>query len=137
MKIKTLIDEYYRVHQWLTFSRHMEQSLEKVTIYPQIIYTYTQIFHTIESLPESVEEIKLSTFKTELELANKIKRHYQTRPNIRLLLIRVDYHNEHQHILSLKHVILNESVSESKKSIWIVFHLQRNLLNRTTNDVLN
>ncbi|CAF3907546.1 unnamed protein product, partial [Rotaria sp. Silwood2] len=132
-----LIDQYYHVHESISFAKLLEQSLENhVNMIPRIIYTYTQTFHTIDALPNVVEEIKLSTFKTELELTNKIKRHYQALTNIRLLLIRVDYHSAHQHILSLKHVLLNEHVHTSNQSVWLIFHLQRNLLNQITNDVL-
>ncbi|CAF4074192.1 unnamed protein product [Rotaria sordida] len=132
-----LIAQYYDIRQLISFTKLIQQSLENNTnIVPRIIYTYTQIFHTINGLPNTVEEIKLSTFKTELELTNKIKRHYQALTNIRLLLIRVDYHNEHQHILSLKHVLLNEHVNKSNRGVWLIFHLQRNLLNQITNDVL-
>ncbi|CAF3712950.1 unnamed protein product [Rotaria sp. Silwood1] len=132
-----LIDQYYDVHRSISFAKLIQQSLENDTnIVLRIIYTYTQIFHPIDKLPNNIEEIKLSTFKTELELTNKIKRHYQALTNIRLLLIRVDYHNEHQHILSLKHVLLNEHVNKSDRGVWLIFHLQRNLLNQITNDVL-
>ncbi|CAF1188642.1 unnamed protein product [Rotaria sp. Silwood1] len=133
---QTLIDQYYDIHRSITFSALVQQALESNNISPQIIYTYTQIFHQINTLPNGVEEIKLSAFKTELELKNKIKYHYQRSNTIRLLLIRVDYHNEHQHILSLKHVLLNESLSQSDRGVWLIFHLQRNLLNQTSNDIL-
>ncbi|CAF4667748.1 unnamed protein product, partial [Rotaria sp. Silwood2] len=132
-----LIDQYYDVHESISFAKLIEQSLENHTnLIPRIIYTYTQTFHMIDVLPNVVEEIKLSTFNTELELTNTIKRHYQALTNIRLLLIRVDYHSEHKHILSLKHVLLNEHVHTSNQSVWLIFHLQRNLLNQITNDVL-
>lgn len=131
-----LIDKYYNIHELASFSKLLAQALAERQIHPRIIYTYTQIFHPIETLSHGLEEIKLSAFKTELELTNKIKRHYQVATDVRLLLIRVDYHHEHQHILSLKHVVLNERVSESDRGVWLVFHLQRNLLNQTSNDVL-
>ncbi|CAF1179158.1 unnamed protein product [Rotaria sp. Silwood1] len=102
----------------------VQQALENDHISPQIIYTYIQIFYRIETLPNGVKEINLSTFKTELELKNKIKDHYQQSNTIRLLLIRVDYHKEHQHILSLKHVLLNESISKSNRDIWLILYLQ-------------
>ena len=134
---RKLIERYYDFHQSFSFAKLIEKSLgDNAHLPPRIIYTYTQIFHTIDQLPQTVEEMKLSAFKTELELTNKIKRHYQASTNIRLLLIRVDYHNEHQHILSLKHVLLNERVEKSDRGVWLVFHLQRNLLNQITNDVL-
>jgi hypothetical protein len=118
-----LIDQYYDLHQSITFAKLLNQSFKNLV--PRIIYTYTQIFHTIDVLPSTVEQIKLSAFKTELELTNKIKRHYQATTGIRLLLIRVDYHSEHEHILSLKHVLLNERIPNSDRDVWLVFHLQR------------
>ncbi|CAM2726708.1 unnamed protein product [Rotaria socialis] len=134
---QNIIDQYYDVHQSINFAKLIQQSLENETnIIPRVIYTYTQMFHTINKLPNNVEEIKLSAFKTELELTNRIKQHYQASTNIRLLLIRVDYHNEHQHILSLKHVLLNEHVNKNDRCVWLIFHLQRNLLNQINNDVL-
>ncbi len=133
---QTLIGHYYDVHLSITFVKLIQQSFQKLDFSPRIIYSYTQIFHTIDNLPNDVEEINLSAFKTELELTNKIKRHYQTSRNIRLLLIRVDYHVEYQHILSLKHVVLNEHVAANDRGVWLVFHLQRNLLNQITNDIL-
>ncbi|CAF3297892.1 unnamed protein product [Rotaria sp. Silwood2] len=133
---QNLIQKYYDIRQPLTFGKLIEQSLENVTPSLQIVYTYTQIYHTIDNLPNDVEEVKLSAFRTELELVRKVKRHYQALTNIRLLLIRVDYHGEHQHILSLKHVIQNECISSSDRTVWLIFHLQRNLVNQVTNDVL-
>ncbi|CAF1340047.1 unnamed protein product [Adineta steineri] len=132
-----LIKQYYDIHQSMNFRQLIEQSLESKTHgRPRLIYTYTQIFHQIKALPNTVEEINLSSFKTELELTNKVKRHYQASTDVRLLLIRVDYHIEHEHILSLKHILLNERISTSDRDVWLVFHLQRNLLNQITNDVL-
>ncbi|CAF2743269.1 unnamed protein product, partial [Rotaria sp. Silwood2] len=130
-----LINQYYDKHQSVTFKKLIEQSLEKNQIESKIIYTYTQIFHQINIIP-SVEEVKLGAFKTELEFTKKIKHHYQASTNIRLLLIRVDYHSEQQHILSLKHILLNQHVSKSNRGVWILFHLQRNLLNQVNNDIL-
>ena len=134
---KNLIDEYYDSRQSLTFPRLIEESLRnEKNILPRVIYTYTQIYDPMEKLPKSVEAMKLSAFKTELELTNRIKVHYQGSTKILLLLIQVDYHNEHEHILSLKHILLNEYVKESDRNIWVIFHLQRNLLNQINNDVL-
>ncbi|CAF3763739.1 unnamed protein product, partial [Rotaria sp. Silwood1] len=133
---QNLIEKYYDLRQSFTFSKLIKQCLENSTTSLQVIYTYTQIYHTIDHLPSNVEEVKLSAFRTELELVRKVKCHYQALTNIRLLLIRVDYHGEHQHILSLKHVIQNEYISSSNRSVWIIFHLQRNLLNQINNDVL-
>ncbi len=52
------------------------------------------------------------------------------------MLIRIDYHEEHEYILLLKHILLNEHISNSNRSVWLVFHLQRNLLNQVDNDVI-
>ncbi|CAF1490875.1 unnamed protein product, partial [Adineta ricciae] len=132
-----LIEQYYDTHQKISFTQLMgDFSTNSVNSSPRIIYTYTQIYHELHALPDYVEEVKLSTFKTELELAKQIKRHYQATSNIRLLLIRVDYHSEHKHILSLKHVLLNERTSTTNRGVWLIFHLQRNLLNQITNDVV-
>ncbi|CAF1035564.1 unnamed protein product [Rotaria sordida] len=133
---QNLIEKYYDLRQSLTFNKLIKQYLENSTTSLQVIYTYTQIYHTIDHLSSDVEEVKLSAFRTEFELVRKVKRHYQALTNIRLLLIRVDYHGEYQHILSLKHVIQNECVSSSNRNVWIIFHLQRNLLNQINNDVL-
>ncbi|UJR16715.1 hypothetical protein I4U23_003615, partial [Adineta vaga] len=133
-----LMKQYYELHRSMSLSNLIEQSFQnQVNLpLPRIIYTYTQIFHSIEVLPKNFEEIKLSAFKTELELTNKIKRHYQALTDIRFLLIRVDYHAEREHILTLKHVLLNERVLTGDRDVWLIFHLQRNLLNQVTNDVL-
>ncbi|CAF2215640.1 unnamed protein product, partial [Rotaria magnacalcarata] len=131
-----LIQQYYEMRQLITFGKLIQQSLENSDPSLRVIYTYTQIYHTIDNLPANIEEVKLSAFRTELELTRKIKRHYQASTNIRLLLVRVDYHDEHQHFLSLKHIIQNEYLQSSNQSVWLIFHLQRNLLNQITNDVL-
>ncbi|CAF4035636.1 unnamed protein product, partial [Rotaria sordida] len=116
----------------------------------QIIYTYTQIYDNInypKNININIDEVKLANFKTELELINKMKVHFQmnttidktTTTNIYLLLIRVDYYNDRDHILSLKHNIVNlynEFKNNQSKYIWIIFHLQRNVLNRMSNDIL-
>ncbi|CAF3368108.1 unnamed protein product [Rotaria socialis] len=133
---QNLIQQYYEMRQLITFGRFIKQSLENSDPSLRVIYTYTQIYHTIDNLPANIEEVKLSAFRTELELTRKIKRHYQASTNIRLLLVRVDYHDEHQHFLSLKHIIQNEYIQSSNQSVWLIFHLQRNLLNQITNDVL-
>ncbi|CAF4156939.1 unnamed protein product [Rotaria sp. Silwood2] len=118
-----------------------------------IIYTYTQIYDNInypKNIKINIDEVKLANFKTELELINKMKVHFQTSTtikktttnsatNIDLLLIRVDYYNDRDHILSLKHNIVNiynEFENNQLKHIWIIFHLQRNILTRISNDVL-
>ena len=131
-----LIDQYYDVHKSMTLENLVEESMENLKNFDlKIIYTCTQVFHEIKKLPENVETVKLSAYKTEIELKNRIKLHYRSSTNARLLLIRVDYHNEQKHILSLKHILLNEHVPNGDRSVWLLFHLQRNLLNQITNDV--
>ncbi|CAF4517450.1 unnamed protein product, partial [Rotaria socialis] len=134
---QALIDEYYEFHENVSFANLIEQALELEVINNQVIYTYTQLYHAIDSIKigDSIEEIKLSNFKTELEVTNKIKEHYRSK-TIRILLIRIDYHEEHEHILLLKHILLNEHISQSDCGVWLIFHLQRNLLNQIDNDVI-
>ena len=138
-KIHPLIERYYKVHDNLSFLSVLNQELAEVTLSNRVVYTYTQLYHKIDCIKNDrrTNEVKLSDFKTELELIKRIKKHYNANDQIvRLLLIRVDYHQEHQHILMLKHVLLNERPLSTNRGIWLIFHLQRNMLNKTTNDVL-
>lgn len=121
---QSLIDRYYDIHSSLTFSQLLQHDKNPI----RIIYTYTQLFDRLNDLPTDVIEINLSSFKTQRDLTDRIKEFAQHR----LLLIRVDYHAEQRHLLSLKYILLNEI----KSKIWLIFHLQRNLLNQTDNDVL-
>ncbi|CAF4590227.1 unnamed protein product, partial [Rotaria sp. Silwood2] len=134
---QSLIDQYYDFHENVSFADFIKQALKLKMVDNQVIYTYTQLYHTIDSIKngDSIEEIKLSNFKTELELTNKIKEHYRSK-KVRILLLRVDYHEEHEHILLLKHILLNEHIIESDRAVWLIFHLQRNLLNQIDNDVI-
>ncbi|CAF0809248.1 unnamed protein product [Rotaria sordida] len=131
-----LIDQYYDLHINLSFQTIIKRTLNEQILPNQIIYTYTQIYHIINYNSNEIEEVKLSIFKNELELTNKIKQHYQKKDNYRLLIIRVDYHQEHEHILLLKHILLNSKIQSTNRSVWLIFHLQRNMLNQTTNEVL-
>ncbi|CAF4547985.1 unnamed protein product, partial [Rotaria magnacalcarata] len=135
--LKALIDQYYYVHNQLSFLNIIDRALKETTIPNQVIYTYTQIYDKIEYLNHNslVIEIKIAGFKSEFELKIKIKEHCRSK-NSRLLLIRVDYHHEYKHLLFLKHVIQNESRESSDHGVWLVFHLQRNLMNKIENDVL-
>ncbi|CAF0876681.1 unnamed protein product [Rotaria sordida] len=134
-----LIEKYYVKHKSLLFSSLLKNNFEQTQILNKVIYTYTQIYHEIkyEKYKSEIDEIKLSTFKTEREFARRIKEHYKSpERKCRLLLIRVDYHEDHKHILSIKHILLNEHIKDSDRGVWLIFHLQRNMLNQTTNDVL-
>ncbi|CAF1519831.1 unnamed protein product [Adineta ricciae] len=136
-KFKTLIDQCYEIRNKLSFSNLIDQTLKEPTISNHVIYTYTQIYDKIEYLNENnlVVEIKIAAFKTEFELKTKIKEYYQSKTH-RLLLIRVDYHHEHKHLLFLKHLIQNVNVELKDFDVWLVLHLQRNLMNDKQDDVL-
>ncbi|CAF4873659.1 unnamed protein product, partial [Rotaria sp. Silwood1] len=136
-KLKILIDQYYKIHNQLSFSNIIDQALEETMILNQVIYTYTQIYDKIEYLNHNslVMEIKIGGFKSEFELKTKIKEHYQSK-NKRLLLIRVDYHHEYKHLLFLKHLIQNGSIESSDHGVWLVLHLQRNLMDKIQDDIL-
>ncbi|CAF2771043.1 unnamed protein product [Rotaria sp. Silwood2] len=139
--IRQLIQQYYDIHTDLSFSNLVNQALKESTISHQLIYTYTQWYHNIDysfvnNDENYVQEIRLGNFKTEFELTNRIKEHYRSTSQVRLLIIRVDYHQEHNCILWLKHIVLNERIPTSNRSVWLVFHLQRNMLNQIANEVL-
>ena len=135
-QVHPLIDQYYSTHTNLSLQGVLRQALAEEVLPHQIIYTYTQLYHDINYQSAEVKEIILSIFKTELELTNTIKRHYQSKDRHRLLIIRLDYHQEHEHVLLLKHILLNSKLSETNRGVWLICHLQRNLLNQINNDVL-
>ena len=129
-QMNNLIQKYYEIHIDLSFSLFINQLVEQEKIPKLLIYTYTQIYDVIDyshikKYQTWMEEVKLSHFKTELELIQKIKTHYQTGPS-RLLFIRIDCHQEHQHISMLKHIIMNEQIIDQSRSVCLLFHLQRN-----------
>ncbi|CAF3346168.1 unnamed protein product [Rotaria sp. Silwood2] len=134
-----IIQRYYEIHADICFSSFINQILEKEKIPKLLIYTYTSICETInynqiKNYNICLDEIKFSYFKTELELKQKIAMHYQMK-QARLLFIRVDYHQEHEHISMLKHILLNENIIDEHHGICLIFHLQRNMLNQVHNDV--
>jgi hypothetical protein len=147
-----LLNQYYSLKKNLTLNDLFKSISPNMN--RQIIYTYTQIYDIIDyskNISLKVEEVKLANFKTELELINRMKAHFQFNTtvetptttcmatNTHLLLIRVDYYNDRDHILSLKHHIVNiynEFKDNQFQYIWIIFHLQRNTLNHMSNDVL-
>ncbi|CAF4915976.1 unnamed protein product [Rotaria sp. Silwood1] len=138
--VHPLIDQYYNLHEHLSFSNILRQALsvDKGVIPDRIIYTYTQVHDMInyDNQENQIKEIKLGNFKTELELIKTIRLFYKSTKQTRLLIIRVDYHREQKHALFLKHILHNNREITSNHKIWIIFHLQRNLLNQVTNDVL-
>ncbi|CAF5105465.1 unnamed protein product, partial [Rotaria sp. Silwood1] len=137
--VPLLIDKYYIKHESLLFSSLLKSTFKQTQIPNRVIYTYTQIYDSIAygKYESKIEEIKLNAFKTELEFTKRIKSHYKSKEEkLRLLLIRVDYHEDHNHILLIKHILLNEHVPNSNRNVWLIFHLQRNILNQTTNDIL-
>ena len=129
-----LIQQYYNIHARTTFADVIARNAPK-----QIIYTYTQIYDNICYDNKTTDEIKLSNFKMELELVNKIKTFYQTNNSKRLLLIRIDYRTEYKQLLSIKHILINafnEYTEVNERYVWLIIHLQRNTLHEATNDVL-
>ena len=137
---KLLLQEYYKIHMDLSFPSLINQVLQQNKIPQLLIYTYTQISHTIDyrdicNEQKSVEEVKLSHFKTELELIQKMKMYYRESSS-RLLFIRVDYHRDQQHLPLLKHLLLNEQIAQDTCGVCLIFHLQRNKLHHMTSDVL-
>ena len=129
-----LIKQYYNIHARATFTEIIARAAPK-----QIVYTYTQIYDNIHYDNETIEEIKLGNFKMELEIVNKIKAHYQSDNSKRLLLIRIDYRADHKQLLSIKHIVLNafnEHTQQHDRYVWLIIHLQRNILDVATNDIL-
>ncbi|CAF4871308.1 unnamed protein product, partial [Rotaria sp. Silwood2] len=155
-KNQILIQQYYQFHERKSFADVFPQhrgkrlhSISRLTPFTtilcsvakkQIIYTYTQIYDTIIYDPNIVNEIKLNNLQTELEVINKVKAHFLKQDSSRILIIRIDYLTEHKQLLSLKHILLNAIDDESKEPsdhcIWLVIHLQRNMLGEAKNDVL-
>ena len=134
----TLLTQYYDTHTVLSFSSFINQFSQQDKIPPLLIYTYTHILHPInfkdiKNEQRSVDEVKLSHFKTELELIEKIKMHY--RSSSRFLFIRVDYHRDQRHLPMLKHNLLNEHIADNNHGICLIFHLQRNKLHQVVDDI--
>jgi len=125
-----LIQQYYEIHDQLSFASFIQEELEKKQNKNLLIYTYTQIDQTINynDIPngeECIKEIKLSYIKTELELIQNIKMHYSQTGTTRLLCIRIDYCRDYQHVPILKHIFMNEQTNDSSRRICLIFHLQR------------
>ena len=155
-KNQKLIQQYYDVHKRESFAdvfaQHRGRRLHSasrstpfITMHTrvakkQIIYTYTQIYDIIQYDRNIMNEVKLSNFQTELEVINKIKEHFLKQKGQRIMIIRIDYLTEHKRLLSLKHILLNAiddtSREPSDHRIWLVIHLQRNMLWEAKNDVL-
>ncbi|CAF3570880.1 unnamed protein product [Rotaria sp. Silwood1] len=135
--IQLLIEQYYNIHNQLSFSYLIDSALSQSNISNQVIYTYTQIYEKLEYLDnnDSVVEIKIGNLKSEFELRQRINEHYRS-CTAHLLLIRVDYHHQDKHILLLKYLILNERRQTSDHGIWLVFHLERHLMHEMRSDVL-
>ncbi|CAF1067010.1 unnamed protein product [Rotaria sordida] len=125
-KHKDLIRHYYQIKSQRTFC----QLIQKANIsIKQIIYTYTQIYEKINypTISEDVvEEIKLANFTSELELGIKLKQFIQAK-NVKFLFIRVNFHNERQHILTLKHCVMNVfneyTQDEQQRKVWSRYFL--------------
>ncbi|CAF1107667.1 unnamed protein product [Didymodactylos carnosus] len=107
----SLIQQYYD-RKKISFNDIIIDILENKNKnkYGQIIYTYTQIYETIHYpniLDNNIDEVKLANFISELELINKVKQYYQPSMQKSLLIIRIDYHKEKNHLLLLKRNLLN------------------------------
>jgi len=129
-----LIQQYYNIHARTTFANLLSRNISK-----QIIYTYTQIYENIHYDHQTIDEIKLGNFKLESEVIKRIKSHYRSDDTKRLLLIRIDYRQEYKQLLSIKHILLNalnEHGQYHERYIWLIIHVERNMLNKATNDVL-
>ena len=112
------IEDYYQLHENLSFENFIQQNQTRKLL----VYTYTQIYHTIDYSRihhPTIEEIKLNHSKIELEFIQKLKT-----PS-RLLVIRIDYHQDHQHIPMIKHLLHNEFILNNELSLCLIFHLQR------------
>ncbi|CAF2907340.1 unnamed protein product [Rotaria sp. Silwood2] len=135
--IRKLIEQYYNIHKNLSFSDLINQTLNQTIISNQVVYTYTQIYEKIEYINNNdlVVEVKVGNFKSDFELRRVIKEHYRS-IKARLLLIRVDYHEEHKHILFLKYLVANERIPTSDHGVWLIFHLQRNIIHEINDDIL-
>ena len=130
----TLIQLYYYIHNDLSFASFINQELGRETMSKLLVYTYTQLYHEIDYTNiNNYEELKLNHFTTELELIQKLRTYGQSN-STRLLCIRVDYHQNHQYIPLLKHLLHNEIPSDTKHGVCLIFHLQRHKLNETKND---
>ena len=129
-RYQDLIENYYQIHQNLfNISLMLEQPHPRKCL----IYTYTSIYDSINYIhPDQIQELKLNSIKTELELTNHLRNYTQNK----ILVIRIDYHREKQHILSVKYNLLNQWLQFESSHIWLIFHLQRNKLSELTNDVL-
>ena len=78
--------------------------------------------------------VRLSQFKTELELIQKISSHYSGDPS-RILVIRIDYHREHQHLRILKYILANQRGQNEQHGICLIFHLQRHLFHKIKHQI--
>jgi len=122
-----IIDEYYSIHNELSFSLFINQVFTKEKNPRLLIYTYTQIYEIINydgiiNHELWTEEVKLSHFKTELEFLQKLRTSSKF-DNTRLIFIRIDYQQDVQHLPMLKHILLDEICG-----ICLIFHMQRSKL---------
>jgi len=128
-----IIEQYYKNHTDFSFVRF----IEKETNDKLLVYTYTQIYESIDYLKISIriEETKLNYFKTELELVQKLNQHYNLSDSASLLCIRIDYQRDHSYIPILKQILINEYTNTFNRRVCLIIHLQRCKVKKTTNDV--
>ena len=135
-----LLTSYYKSKE-AGFSSFLQNLLANMGTEKFLIMTYTQINENIpyskynnnEITNDLVREIKLGNFKSELEIKSEFMNFFQSHHS--LLVIRVNYSLEHQHLLLLKHIEENLENDEStnikgtNKHVMIILHLQRHLIN--------
>ena len=124
---RSLIETYYEIksENFKDFCQRILSCEEQVL--KNVVYTYTQISDDI-SYPDkaSIKELKLSSFKSEMEIVDEIKRYFSSESH--LLVIRLELAKENAHLLLIKHLLLN-SLDASKhpkgRHLMIIIHLQR------------
>jgi len=132
------INDYYEIHQeFVNFNRLVSSTFSQAHSTKRIIYTYTPSYDRIEyETTEQIHTIKLSSIKTELALINLLKSWNAKQQSNSILVIRIDYHREFEHLLSLKYNILNHWIDHPSSHLWLIFHIQRNRLSQMKNEVL-
>ena len=134
---QALLERYYQVHATILSLRLLISSTQDQSSgTKRIIYTYTPIYDSIDyDASSSIREIKLSNLKTELDLINFLKVSSEMRTPTPIVILRLDYHREYRHVLSVKYNILNQWQQLQHVNLWLIFHVQRNKLHQVSNDV--
>ena len=132
---KEIIEQYYQIHKNLSLSSLIQQEFEENKKTRLLIYTYSQIYQTIDfNNHTNYEIVQLNEFRTELDLLKKLKMH-NLKESKSLLCIRIDYHHDQTHIPMLKYALLNVQVNDVGHGVCLIFHLQRCQLKQASNTV--